>query len=37
MNDLISRDALIKEFTSLCESQTGDGWDNMGVRALIMR
>lgn len=38
MNDkLISRDALLKEFNSLCGPQTGDGWDNMGVRNLIKR
>ena len=34
---MISRDALIEEFISLCGPQTGDGWDNMGVRELIMR
>ena len=37
MNDLISRAALLDEFRSLCGPQTGDGWDNMGVRNLIMR
>lgn len=37
MDDLISRAALLDEFRSLCGPQTGDGWDNMGVRNLIMR
>ena len=37
MGDLISRAALLDEFRSLCGPQTGDGWDNMGVRNLIMR
>lgn len=37
MDDLISRVALLDEFRSLCGPQTGDGWDNMGVRNLIMR
>lgn len=37
MDDLISRAALLDEFHSLCGPQTGDGWDNMGVRNLIMR
>lgn len=37
MGDLISRAALLDEFHSLCGPQTGDGWDNMGVRNLIMR
>lgn len=37
MTDLISRAALLDEFRSLCGPQTGDGWDNMGVRNLIMR
>ena len=37
MADLISRAALLDEFRSLCGPQTGDGWDNMGVRNLIMR
>lgn len=37
MDDLISRVTLLDEFRSLCGPQTGDGWDNMGVRNLIMR
>ena len=37
MDDLISRAALLDEFHSLCGPQTGDGWDNMGVRNLIVR
>lgn len=37
MNDLISRAALLDEFLSLCGPQTGDGWDNIGVRSLIIR
>ena len=37
MDDLISRAALLDEFHALCGPQTGDGWDNMGVRNLIMR
>lgn len=37
MADLISMAALLDEFRSLCGPQTGDGWDNMGVRNLIMR
>lgn len=37
MDDLISRAALLEEFQSLCGPQTGDGWDNMGVRNLIVR
>ena len=36
MNDMISRAALLDEFRSLCGPQTGDGWDNAGVRGLIM-
>lgn len=36
-DDLISRKVLLDEFHSLCGPQTGDGWDNMGVRNLIMR
>ena len=34
---LIDADALINEFLSLCGPQTGDGWDNWGVRNLIDR
>ena len=37
VGDLISRAALLDEFRSLCGPQTGDGWDNAGVRCLIMR
>lgn len=37
MGDLISRAALLEEFRSLCGPQTGNGWDNLGVRSLIMR
>lgn len=37
MADMISMAALLDEFHSLCGPQTGDGWDNMGVRNLIMR
>ena len=37
LKDLISRAALLDEFRSMCGPQTGDGWDNMGVRNLIMR
>lgn len=34
---LISRGKLLSEFWSLCGPMTGDGWDNWGVRDLIMR
>ena len=37
MGDLISRRAIIKDFIKCCGPQTGDGWDNFGVRALIDR
>lgn len=33
----IEKGALLDEFHSLCGPQTGDGWDNWGVQALIER
>ena len=37
MDDLISRTELLKEFRTICGPYTGDGWDNAGVRSLIVR
>ena len=35
--EYIEKGALLAEFHSLCGPQTGDGWDNWGVQALIER
>ena len=37
MDKLISQRKMLEEFVSLCGPATGDGWDNFGVRDLIMR
>ena len=36
-NVLISKNAILEEYRNICGPMTGDGWDDFGVRNLILR